>query len=407
MNSTANPKASSFDIECPYFVPSSISLLLSLVRSFQRSEPLNHDIVIAIHINKYTTSRNHFVNHNDVEYLLQHVPMPLFDIHLEVEGNVIPLSRTFHGFSLETTGLNGRNANLDFVAVILKSLPILEYQNSSHYYLSYLRNFVASALSRSHGYHQEYISHAIPSVSLMARSTPANLSQRTHNSQVATVRSVLHGLKLATKMAGSCEERINRGETMYIPLFSTVPRYVHRFDILIPIVFVIASFFGLMEYSGMLRKAGKAGIVYLCLTAGVYLFYWWMLTLLGASSVRGETPDGLNVFIFYLTVYSVWLYDRLVFPNMLSQCGLCEEKQYKQEVLSVCGWLTVLGSLFYLQKNPWVVLIVVMICYPFILLYSVSNSQRGRYLALWVYSGMIAAPFMMMGNERCRVKERE
>ena len=157
----------------------------------------------------------------------------------------------------------------------------------------------------------------------------------------------------------------------------------------------------------MLRKAGKAGIVYLCLTAGVYLFYWWMLTLLGASSVRGETPDGLNVFIFYLTVYSVWLYDRLVFPNMLSQCGLCEEKQYKQEVLSVCGWLTVLGSLLYLQKNPWVVLIVVMICYPFILLYSVSNSQRGRYLALWVYSGMIAAPFMMMGNERCRVKERE
>ena len=61
--------------------------------------------------------------------LLHEIALPMFSLHLDNPENIIPLTGTFIGYSLEAAGLNGKNANLDFVGVVLKNLPIRDYQS--------------------------------------------------------------------------------------------------------------------------------------------------------------------------------------------------------------------------------------------------------------------------------------
>ncbi|CBK22633.2 uncharacterized protein [Blastocystis hominis] len=408
-NSTVNPKAQSSPSECPYTIPSPISLLLAVARSLQRpdasSAALGHSVVLAIHLNKYAPSRNHVINRNDLRHLAAKIDLPLFAIHLEAPGNTVPLSHTFDGFALRADGLNGRFASLDFVSVLLKSLRIVEFQNSRSFYFSYFRNFFAAAASRYRGIQQESIFNAIPAVALEIRSTPASLQQRTRHGQKTAVHELLHGLKLAGTMAGAVEERISRGDTFYLPLFSPVspiPRYVHRLDLLIPAVLLILAVFCAVEGSAKLGTPGKAGLAYLGLTAGVTAFYWWLSAVLGDAHSRGEIPDGFSVFMVLVIGYSVWAYDRVVFPAMFVQRGLCSEAQCRRSIGAVAGRVTVVGCTALLLHNCELTAVIAGACVPFLLLNAVSESQSVRFAVLWVYSAAIAAPFVLMLREECR-----
>ena len=129
LNTTVNAKASMHAGECNYAIPSSLSLLLSTLHSIQNADRFNHEIVIAIYIRKYDELLNHIVNRKDTEVLLHEIALPLFSLHLDNPENIIPLTETFIGYSLEAAGMNGKNANLDFVGVVLKNLPIRDYQS--------------------------------------------------------------------------------------------------------------------------------------------------------------------------------------------------------------------------------------------------------------------------------------
>ena len=342
------------------------------------------------------------INRNDLRHLAAKIDLPLFSIHLETPGNTVPISHTFDGFDLQADGLNGRFASMDFVAVLLKSLRIVEFQNSGSFYFSYIRNFFEAVASRYRGIQQEFIFHSIPAVTLKIRSTPASLEQRTRHGQKTAVHDLLYGLTLAGKMAGSAEERMTRGDSLYLPLFSSVPRFVHRLDLLIPAVLLIAAVFCVLEGSAMLGPLGKAGWLYLGLTAGITLFYGWLSALLGDAFGRGEIPEGFCVFMVYVIGYSVWAYDRVVFPGMCVQWGLCGEAECRRSLLAAGGRLTIAGCLAMLLRNGELATVVAAGCYPFLLLYAVSSSQSLRFGALWTYSAAMAAPFVLMMREECR-----
>ena len=123
-----NEKASGYDSDCGYSMPSSLIVLLSTVKSMQASARVNHDVVVAVHINKYAASQNGIVSKLNTEYLLQHVSMPLFNLPLEFPGVTIPLSSVLDGFEFRFMGLGGRNANLDFLAVFLDKVPMADFQ---------------------------------------------------------------------------------------------------------------------------------------------------------------------------------------------------------------------------------------------------------------------------------------
>lgn len=123
-----NEKASGYDSDCGYSMPSSLIVLLSTVKSMQASARVNHDVVVAVHINKYAASQNGIVSKLNTEYLLQHISMPLFNLHLEFPGVTIPLSSVLDGFEFRFMGLGGRNANLDFLAVLLDKVPMADFQ---------------------------------------------------------------------------------------------------------------------------------------------------------------------------------------------------------------------------------------------------------------------------------------
>ena len=129
LNTTANAKASLHAGECNYAIPSSLTLLLSTLHSIQSADRFNHNIVIALYIRKYDNLMNHIVNKKDTDILLHEIDQPIFSLHLDNAENIVPLTETFIGYSLEAAGLNGKNANLDFVGVVLKNLPILDYQS--------------------------------------------------------------------------------------------------------------------------------------------------------------------------------------------------------------------------------------------------------------------------------------
>lgn len=128
-NSTANSKAFLYKTDCSYSIPSSVSVMLSLIHSIQESGKTNHDIVFVIHLNKYNAITNHVIQQADIDYIIHQINLPLFSIHMEYPGSVISFSDTIVGYELFTMGLNGKNANMDLVSVILHNLPILHYHS--------------------------------------------------------------------------------------------------------------------------------------------------------------------------------------------------------------------------------------------------------------------------------------
>lgn len=103
--------------------------MLSLIHSIQESGKTNHDIVFVIHLNKYNAITNHVIQQADIDYIIHQINLPLFSIHMEYPGSVISFSDTIVGYELFTMGLNGKNANMDLVSVILHNLPILHYHS--------------------------------------------------------------------------------------------------------------------------------------------------------------------------------------------------------------------------------------------------------------------------------------
>ena len=79
-------------------------------------------------------------------------------------GKGIPVST---GFDLTSNGLNGQNANLDFISIFLHNLPILHLNSYflsipfissySSSYSSYLQQFSLLAIGRFFGPQQYYL----------------------------------------------------------------------------------------------------------------------------------------------------------------------------------------------------------------------------------------------------------
>ena len=90
---------------------------------------MNHDVVLILYVKKYYETMNHILTKQDINAILPTIQRPLFSIHLDNPETIIPLTETFSGYSLEAAGMNGKNANLDLVAIVPKHLPVLDYQS--------------------------------------------------------------------------------------------------------------------------------------------------------------------------------------------------------------------------------------------------------------------------------------
>lgn len=243
-------------------MPSPLVLLLSIVKSMQSSARVNHDVVIALHINKYGATQNGIVNKLNMEHLLHQIAMPLFDIHLQFPGIIIPLSYTFTGFEMDSMGLNGRGANLDLVAILADKLQIAELPaftslppltTSTNSFLAYLKSVAAHAVRRSlsvHAialqweFHQEFHRrHQIPAVTLKAVTRHAALSERTLQGRHTVWRKCMSSLQNAIEVAAAAEERIQRNDNVYVPLTSNNRgyRYVRKLDLYLPSLLLIVS----------------------------------------------------------------------------------------------------------------------------------------------------------------------
>ena len=257
-----NTKADGYDSDCAYSMPSPLVLLLSIVKSMQSSARVNHDVVIALHINKYGATQNGIVNKLNMEHLLHQIAMPLFDIHLQFPGITIPLSSTFTGFEMDLMGLNGRGANLDLVAILTDKLQIAELPaftslppltTSTNTFLAYLKSVAAHAVRRSlsvHAialqweFHQEFHRrHQIPAVTLKAVTRHAALSERTLQGRHMVWRKCMSSLQNAIEVAAAAEERIQRNDNVYVPLTSNNRgyRYVRKLDLYVPSLLLIVS----------------------------------------------------------------------------------------------------------------------------------------------------------------------
>lgn len=166
-NSTANPKASHYTTDCSYSIPSSITTLLTLIHTIQQESSFSQQIVLVIHFNKYEPSINKVIQDQDISTLLHQIAHPLFHIHLEYPDSVISFSDMITGFDLTSNGLNGQNANLDFISIFLHNLPILHLNSYflsipfissySSSYSSYLQQFSLLAIGRFFGPQQYYL----------------------------------------------------------------------------------------------------------------------------------------------------------------------------------------------------------------------------------------------------------
>lgn len=90
---------------------------------------MNHDVVLVLYVKKYYETMNHILTKQDINAMLTTIQRPLFSIHLDNPEMIIPLTETFSGYSLQAAGTDGKNANLDLVAIVLKHLPVVEYQS--------------------------------------------------------------------------------------------------------------------------------------------------------------------------------------------------------------------------------------------------------------------------------------
>ena len=88
-------------------------------------------------------------------------------------------------------------------------------------------------------------SHNIPAVSVVARVRPATLKQRTQQGREKNLSEMLTSLKNTIEICSSVEERLDSNEITYIPIISSSKpaesRYISKFDIYIPCLFLILS----------------------------------------------------------------------------------------------------------------------------------------------------------------------
>ena len=128
LNTTANPKASLYRGECSYSVPSVLALYLATLRSLQRSQRINHDIVMAMYINKYPPTLDHILANVATKHLLAQIQRPLFSIHISNPSGIISFTDVFDGFDLSTAGRDGKQANMDLISILLEQLDIVHME---------------------------------------------------------------------------------------------------------------------------------------------------------------------------------------------------------------------------------------------------------------------------------------
>ena len=91
---------------------------------------------------------------------------------------------------------------------------------------------------------------------------------------------------------------------------------------------------------------------------------------------RGEVSGGLALFVMFVIAYSSWCYYRLIFNNALISYQVCTEEEYKREILSTSGVITLLFSLLYLYRNPFYVALHCSLYYVCLFVLLVLASQE-------------------------------
>lgn len=81
---------------------------------------------------------------------------------------------------------------------------------------------------------------------------PATLEQRTHQGKDRLMISLMTDMKRMLTTISSVEERIQRNDNRYIPLFTGNPRetrYVHKMDLINPgLMMIIATVLLMLSY---------------------------------------------------------------------------------------------------------------------------------------------------------------
>ena len=124
----------------------------------------------------------------------------------------------------------------------------------------------------------------IPSATITAITKPATLQQRTKQGREAHILSIYSALKKTIEIAASAEESIHQNDNMYLPLFASTARSVHKLDILLPglliilatglLLFSYVSQLSLHNLQDQLHKPGLPSLYYCLLTLfvqGCYL----------------------------------------------------------------------------------------------------------------------------------------
>ena len=94
---------------------------------------------------------------------------------------------------------------------------------------------------------------------------------------------------------------------------------------------------------------------------------------------RGEVSGGLALFVVFVIAYSSWCYYRLIFNNALISYQVCTEEEYKREILSTTGRITLVFSLFYLFFNPYFVILHGVVYFLCVFVLLVFASQKYSY----------------------------
>lgn len=274
-----------------------LALYLSTLRSLQRSQRLNHDIVVAMYINKYPPTLDHVLANVATKHLLAQIQRPLFSIHISNPSGIISFTDVFDGFDLSTAGRDGKQANMDLVAILLEQLDIAHMEGFPLFppltcrgnprYFGFLEAFWKAAVSRYRGNQQFLVMHSIPAVSLEIRSRTGSLQERTRGWREKSLRHLVESLQRTVETAGSVEGRLAGNAMTYLPRFSEPARFIPRSDVLIPAILLLASFAALAQSivgvssmddtQDMFSIPSKSGLLYLALA-----------TLVGGSYVLLE-----------------------------------------------------------------------------------------------------------------------
>ena len=85
--------------------------------------------------------------------------------------------------------------------------------------------------------------HQIPAVTLKAHTAVATLNDRTLQGRHAVWRKCMSSLQNAIEVAGACEERIQRNDNVYLPVFSQSRgyQYIRKSDVYLPALLLILA----------------------------------------------------------------------------------------------------------------------------------------------------------------------